>query len=355
MNYIQILENTVIPAIISSDEKDKRYEIVNTYVNSHLPNELYRFRTISERSLDQLYNDELGFSCCSSMNDDFDARISYNRNELYNWLNSFLKSDAKSILFEQYFRNSELIDRFKGIIPNFDMLYNKIINCTVEKFDSLLEELIKFLSNKLDAVLEMITADVQETVKIASFSKNIASDMMWGHYANNATGFAIGYSFNKNTIVFSNEDKNNIKSGMLFPIEYSNQRIDTTQYAKYLFQIRILRNVMISNGIIDDNGLINKVVQCPDEFMSAKLALFKSNNWKPEGEWRLFLTSNNPSMFYEKYPKVKYKPRAIYLGRKISSINEKIIVDIAKEKKLPVYKMKIDDSSRTYKLKSYII
>ncbi len=41
---------------------------------------------------------------------------------------------------------------------------------------------------------------------------------------------------------------------------------------------------------------------------------------------------------------------AIYLGRRISSIYEKILKDIAKEKNIPVYKMKLNDELPTYKL-----
>ena len=45
------------------------------------------------------------------------------------------------------------------------------------------------------------------------------------------------------------------------------------------------------------------------------------------------------------------KPVAVYLGRKISSINEKIIKDIAREKGIECYKMELNQS-QTYKLKS---
>jgi hypothetical protein len=44
------------------------------------------------------------------------------------------------------------------------------------------------------------------------------------------------------------------------------------------------------------------------------------------------------------------KPSALYLGRRISSIYEKILSDIAKEKGLPIYKMSLDDDSISYDL-----
>jgi hypothetical protein len=53
----------------------------------------------------------------------------------------------------------------------------------------------------------------------------------------------------------------------------------------------------------------------------------------------------------EKYSSVKMRPSAVYLGRKISNIHQKIIMDIAREKVIPVYKMDINENSNTYRLR----
>ena len=44
------------------------------------------------------------------------------------------------------------------------------------------------------------------------------------------------------------------------------------------------------------------------------------------------------------------KATGVYLGRKISPINEKLLCLLAKEKAIPVYKMQLDDSSPKYEL-----
>ena len=88
MTYNQLIENTIVPAGMTSDEKAKQYEKVVNYVNSVLPSKLYRFRSVTERSLSALYNDELWFANGSTMNDDFEARLYYDkffRPDLDNW------------------------------------------------------------------------------------------------------------------------------------------------------------------------------------------------------------------------------------------------------------------------------
>lgn len=84
MTYNQLIENTIVPAGMAPDEKSKQYEKVVNYVNSVLPSKLYRFRSVTERSLSALYNDELWFANGNTMNDDFEARLYYDKKELMN-------------------------------------------------------------------------------------------------------------------------------------------------------------------------------------------------------------------------------------------------------------------------------
>ena len=57
----------------------------------------------------------------------------------------------------------------------------------------------------------------------------------------------------------------------------------------------------------------------------------------------------NMTLAREKFSYIIQRPSGVCLGRKISRINEKIIVDMAKE--IPVYKMDFNENSRNYKLK----
>lgn len=67
----------------------------------------------------------------------------------------------------------------------------------------------------------------------------------------------------------------------------------------------------------------------------------------------MFYLTDNTLLANEEHSCVIQKPSGVYLGRKISKINQKIIVDMAKEKGIPVYKMDFNEDSRNYKLKKY--
>ena len=92
------------------------------------------------------------------------------------------------------------------------------------------------------------------------------------------------------------------------------------------------------------------LIPCPDMFMITKILLHKASAWKHEKEWRLICTCNSPDFMQQEFPYATKRPTAIYLGRKISPIYEKILRHIAVEKNIPVYKMTLNNHESSYKL-----
>ena len=348
----KIIENTIVPMNFSVEEKTACYDKIIRCVKDILPNKLYRFRTCSERSLSAFYNDELWFSNGSTMNDDFDARLYYDRKRIEKWLKSFLSENGGLTVIEKLVTMEEPPLKILNLVPNAKDVFENLKRMPKEQIVASSNSLIQYLLSNLDVELKNTTEQVQQKTKFACFTQKIYSDMMWGQYSSNATGFALEYEFDGENIItyLVNNTQDRIWAN-LFPVIYDNKRLDTTEYAAYLFQIKILSAVVQNVGFIYDPAWINAVVPCPDEFMATKLAIKKSTDWKAEKEWRLFYTTSNMMLAREKFSYIIQKPSGVYLGRKISKINQKIIVDIAKEKGIPVYKMDFNENSRNYKLK----
>jgi hypothetical protein len=353
MTYEELINNTIVPSTLSTEEQNAIYDILKKYVDSKLPRKLYRFRRCTERSLASLYNDELWFANGREMNDDFDARIFYDKMKINEWIRSQVDSEGNLIAVEKLLERDTVPVELKKIIPQAEYLLQALKNAPRECISQTSHMVIQMLLDNLDRELMKITDIIQGETKFACFTEKIYSDMMWGHYTDDATGFAVEYEFGKEcnlTFKAGNDDRYNIGCN-LFPILYGNQRMDATEYAKYLFQISILNQLALVRGIQLTQQWLSMVVPCPDSFMVTKLAIKKSNDWKPEKEWRMFFTSNNMAIASEKYSAVKMRPSAVYMGRKISPINQKIVMDIAREKAIPVYKMDINENSNTYKLR----
>lgn len=351
MNFRKIIENTIVPMNLPEKEKQNCYDKVIECVKDILPNKLYRFRVCSERSLSAFYNDELWFSNGSVMNDDFDARLYYDKKRIENWLNSLLSENGLKII-EKLVTMEQPPLEIQNLIPNAKYLFENLKKIPKEQIIASSNTLIQYLLSNFDVELKKATEEVQQMTKFACFTQKIYSDMMWGQYSNNATGFALEYEFWDQNVVthFANGTQDHVWIN-LFPVIYDNKRLDTTAYAVYLFQIKVLLGIVQSVGFPYNSTWINTVVPCPDEFMATKLAIKKSTDWKAEKEWRMFYITDNMTWAREKYSYVIQKPSGVYLGRKISKINQKIIVDMAREKKIPVYKMDFNENSRNYRLK----
>lgn len=191
-----------------------------------------------------------------------------------------------------------------------------------------------------------ISSLVQKTVKFSSLSEDICSASMWGLYSNNETGFAIEYCFESFSFDAHISNNNPVKCD-IYPIIYSDLKYTVPiEYIVYLLQNKLLCSMNIPNYILPF------LLPCQDITVPTKIALHKSMDWASEKEWRIFCTSNDIEFQNKSSICFIKKPTAIYLGRRISGINEIILKNIAADKNIPVYKMELNDSSPTYKLRA---
>lgn len=348
MRYKDIVENTILSNALSNEEQDKIISPLNNYINARLPKKLYRYRTCSERHFDAFFKDELWFSNGNAMNDDFDARLYYDRENIRNWMNSFLIENKGQDLLNDILSVKLIPDEIEDILPGANASFAQIKNTPIEQITKAYKELMEWASYNLEKVLENTTEGIRSLVKFACLAERIDSDLMWGHYSENASGFAIEYKFDEMSFAAPKRSGENVTCS-LFPMVYQHNQIDATEYAKWSFQRQILSRVSDQKIRGAVCLAFDKLNPCPDASMSIKVALNKSLEWKPEKEWRVFIMNDIQSM-WEPYTCVTRKPSALYLGRKISAINQKILLDMAFEKKIPVYKMNINAKSAKYRL-----
>ena len=101
---------------------------------------------------------------------------------------------------------------------------------------------------------------------------------------------------------------------------------------------------------------INEELRNIREQKLAEILFFKESNWKYEKEWRLLKQNISLDGFaYNMHEKIiSLKPVAIYLGEYISKYDEIVLTNIAKEKKISVYKMKTIYKKDRLELRAYL-
>jgi hypothetical protein len=159
-----------------------------------------------------------------------------------------------------------------------------------------------FINRNDEFIKEFLKNFKEKTLKISCFSSRLDSIVMWSHYAANHTGYCVEYNLKE----LSNDD---IRKRCLFPVIYSDKLPDMSKQLK-------------------DNNPLSMFLP----------ALYKSNDWKYEQEWRLIFSNSILPININQY--IFPEPVCIYLGAKMGDVEDKFIKHF-KENKIKIMKMKL--------------
>lgn len=351
--FEKILNSTVLPAGLVESEQEKILAPLISFMEGKIPTKLFKYRRFSTNHLDAFFKDQVWVSTAQNMNDGFDSRLFFDKNKCIDLFMQQSSSDRVSEFIENMKTDSSFRETASKL-PGAGMALQYLslpTNYIVQGID----EAKKRITPTIIEMLENLPAITQQTVTFCCFSGTVRSASMWGQYSDNESGFCIEYDFS------NSKNKYIAPSGIaistsLYPIIYKKNRFQVPEsFINYLIQYRLFFiNAIYSGEYTNEREIkaqIDSVLKCPDLLMATKTSLYKSIEWQFEQEWRLFCTIvNNESNSQPFSGSIIKVPKAVYLGRRVSDTNEKIMRMLAKEKKIPVYKMKLSDDNPTYEL-----
>lgn len=286
-------------------------EIVNSSV--------FRYRSCNSNNLDALRKDRLYFSTPENFNDPYDNLMYVNVPELKNYISECLEGSMK-----------EYLQSIKEKEPEKYVLGNAMWKSSPKKKEGLKQEFLKIVEKNIEEIKD----NILKNYKIICFCKNHLSMLMWSHYADNHKGFMLAYDedkikqascFNSNNEVLSNKL-------CLKDVVYSNERVDMTQYVNdYL-----LRYGLKQNGIEQPNLLE------PSKILLREFINTKSLEWKYEEEIRLVPRGLDIRRCND-VAYINIQPKAIFAGAKISQENFDELLSIAKNKRIPLYQVWVNE------------
>jgi len=276
--------------------------------NSRLPSYIYKYREINENSIKNLQDDTVWLADPSNFNDPYDSAHTADFNAMH-------KNDSAESL-EKYFSDPRFsvdidVETKKHLLSQeqpFEALSEYFLKDEPEDKKLLIKSMIEKVTNDRYAKLtKENSVGVSSSFKLCSFSEVYNSMLMWAHYADYHKGFCVEYNV-------SAWEESSFKRRFLYPVIYSNSMFNATDYFSY------------DNKNNDRNNL----------YLS-QTALIKSKEWEYEKEWRLVF-SNGVFETEKSYPIGTAK--AVYLGAKIKSEKQDLLVNICNEKNIKLYKMK---------------
>ncbi|NCA61179.1 DUF2971 domain-containing protein [Bacillus cereus] len=302
-----------IELMYPSNMNNRREKKARKLKCENIPNSLYKYRTVNLNSIRSLRRNEVWCNSASNFNDPYECAL---------LIGDYAEESLKALMIEKVIElgTGKLKKNLVENLGNMDLkkictVFIKlkvgdvqIYQCDVDQIYDITK---KEYDDKIKADLERDIMQIREKMKISCFSEVHNSILMWSHYADNHKGFCIEYNFNE-------IDINSNLISALQPTIYSDEIINIGEHLK-----RTPKKVEKFKGVLEEYA-----------------AIIKSNEWIYEQEWRIVFRENKSGGFNCK----GLYPKAIYLGSRISEDDKIELLEIAREKKIPVYQMKTDNN-----------
>lgn len=317
-----------------------------------MPKSLFRYRSVSEFSMSALLEDKIYFSKPIDFNDPYDC--------LYHVSATFVDD-----LIAQEFSNEKILENIEKVrsgeitlqdmkTTNFEKVveigHKAIMEASQENINWLRESLLEMsMEEQIRPYIEQYAKeshafhqkDHREEIGVVCFSEEITSVLMWSHYSDYHKGFCLEYDTDDMSELklqcYKCQNKCNKQHVLeLYPIIYSKMRYDATNYEYEMLKHRLQFAIGHNEPII-----------VPDMLHYVKTNTAKSQDWAYEKEWRYILTCRPNT---EKIITKTLKPKAIYLGSKMSKENKGILLQLVKDRDIKVYEMFMDESGLDFKL-----
>lgn len=285
-----------------------------------IPENICRFRPVSENTLLQLQENKLFYSSADYYDDPFDTFIHVDIagiNELYTIISSQLNTDNPG-----FFSWIKSLESITGI--------------SSEQFIDNLKKHPLDLSSFPDQIKQIRTV-IQKNLFSICFCENELNETLWLKYANNYKGFALVYNVkDQNTFLCGKEEtcKNChslIERPSIYPVYYSNDAYDATRFA--------LANLLWGENVppqIKEFGY--KTVLWEAE----RVSLIKKKCHEYDAEWRMI----RPTMIPDRTC-IKMKPHKIILGLRMSEYERLMVISAAKVAGISnIEELYIDDSDQ---------
>lgn len=261
-------------------------------IDACIPNHLFKYRAVDNNSVDSFINDKIYISNPSRYNDPTDSMAFVDPEDTMTTILGFGR-----ILSDDDFNDNHEI----CIDPAEDLINRvKIGNTAISTINY-----------------------IRSRIKVACFSENIESSLMWSHYGDNHKGFALRYNVKPFELIECNNCKEDMvchrKSFPFYPVIYKDKRFNVSKYA-------------VARALHQDY-----YPEHDDRYVPIPLIplLQKGEDWAYESEWRILCHD-----LQRKY--ISMKADALFLGEAIDNENAIRLARIAREKAIPIYKMTID-------------
>lgn len=299
--------------LCSLQGKDIEAECEQLFKTIKYPKLLFRYRSVSTKSLEALRSNKLYFSSANYYDDPFDT---------------FLHIDIEAIR-KEYLSGFQTPESTGNVVEGIKSWFGDILSeeqaaqLTVENVTNALSH--GLVESFLNATLSLRDEVKKDTWSVC-FSENGFNESLWLKYADQHKGFVQIYDLENNDNYLCGKQEKCANCGIkkygtpLYPIYYSNTPYDATKFARFV----MLRKVMEKTKIKAPPELYAGMGSALWE--KERTTLIKKECHKYDEEWRMVTGCiMKPPVMME------WIPSGIILGLRMNVAEENLVISMARE------------------------
>jgi hypothetical protein len=286
------------------------------FKHQYLPKRIYKYRKDCPESRNCLETDSVWMATPDSYNDPYDSSIMLPSATLKKLLEARLVKKIVQAHNLQNHLSPEQIEKALQSSEPLQTIVGYFPSLPGAKQGGNWSNKAAFFSTAVSQLANAATTTIAEWrkfAKICSFSEAPDSMLMWSHYANHHRGFCIEYDLE------GLSDPNHFFRRNLYPVLYSSDFYDLGSFVQ---------------GLSD--GPETRAEFQPMLPLLAMLTKFEG--WAYEKEWRLF--EEKPGIVADGKKEAPI-PSRIFLGERFEPSTGRPLVDICKEKQIPLSRMQL--------------
>ena len=282
--FWQVLSEINIANNFLKDEKVQWLSKLESHLNNHLPDRVFKYRACDTRSIDALSRNVLYAPPASYMNDPYDSLVYVDRDYIIESIKyGYSRNYIKDIRTQKTLPKSVV-----KLLP--EEIAQQIIDSCLNLTEEEINEIENNNSQSVQQVIDNVNMFIDKAIKelqnrsyICSFASTHSDPSMWNRYADNNKGFVLEYEVNNTRFdtcrickdLGTSKCDGSIAQAYWYPIIYREQRFDATEWIDY----KVAQMAFASLGISCKSEYI------PDILIYDKCCLLKGKAWEKEEEW----------------------------------------------------------------------
>lgn len=290
-------------------------------------NWLYRYRCFDDtgNSVEALKNGRLYFSTPAWFNDPYDCLVFASTQRIWGEMYNNISRGMDDYIISN--KNNEPLEAFIA----YHMWSRDKTGVLDKTFHS-----FRFW-------LRHVRGQIRNNTKIICFSELYDSMLMWSHYANYHKGFALAYDKDeiRKSAVYSENGECLCNSVRCEPVDYVDKQIDLTDEV----------GGYVRENVMPKDSAYNPVDRSVGVMKIRRVLLEKAKVWSYEKEWRV----TERALEFTKKSKASYlscNPKAIIVGSKAEQSSHEQLIEIAREKDIPIFRMYLSEDEKGFSLQA---